>query len=212
MTTQDENTIGLVVCGGKSSRMGSDKSMLIYHNEPQAYHLFHLLKQHFTHVYLSCNKQQAINFDRSYPTITDEEIYSDIGPMAALLSTWTSFPGKSILVVGCDYPFIAAKDLLKLHSSFTKNKFTNAYFNEDQNIYEPLLACYSCDCYPDLLSQFQAGNYSLQFFLKRINAQKIAPQDAGTIQSIDTPEAYEKAKNLLKLKSNSKPASEQERH
>lgn len=182
--------------------MGSDKSLLIYHDKPQAYHLFQLLKQHFRHVYLSCNKLQAIHFDSSYQIIIDGKDYQNIGPMAALLSTWTSFPDKNILVVGCDYPLITAENLLKLYNSFTKNQFTSAYFNEDQNIYEPLLACYSCDCYPELLSQFQAGNYSLQFFLKRINAQKIIPQDARTIQSADTPEAYEKAKNLLKPKSN----------
>ncbi|MBK8495728.1 MAG: NTP transferase domain-containing protein [Chitinophagaceae bacterium] len=37
------NTYGLVLCGGNSSRMGTDKSMLQYYDKPQRYHVYDML-------------------------------------------------------------------------------------------------------------------------------------------------------------------------
>src|ERR1043165_6645961 len=97
---------GLVVCGGQSSRMGTDKSMLNYHGKPQRYYLYEWLQQWCEEVYISCNADQAATIPGSYNTIADKDEWKDMGPMTGLLSVHTMLPGADMLVIGCDYPLL----------------------------------------------------------------------------------------------------------
>ena len=105
------NTFGLVVCGGKSSRKGVDKSMLQYYNKPQRYHLYDMLGPFCEKVFISCNEDQWKNIDKDYSFLADDSLYINTGPIAALLSAFNRFPDKNILLTGCNYPFLTMEDL-----------------------------------------------------------------------------------------------------
>ena len=74
---------GLVVCGGESSRMGMDKSLLVYHQKSQSYHMYEMLDLLCDKVFVSCNKKQASAIPDDYEKIIDLELYQNIGPIAA---------------------------------------------------------------------------------------------------------------------------------
>src|SRR5436190_22901112 len=97
---------GLVLCGGKSSRMGKDKSLLEYHGQPQRYYLYEILEALCGSAYISCNKEQAKDVPANYKVIVDDPEYNDISPMARLLSAFKKHPKSDFLLVSCDYPFI----------------------------------------------------------------------------------------------------------
>src|SRR6478735_6633462 len=99
---------GLVICGGQSTRMGTDKSLLDYYGKAQRYYVHEMLQPFCEKVFLSCNEQQAATITGNYETIADAPAYSDIGPMAGLLSAFGQYPDKAFLVVACDYPFFTA--------------------------------------------------------------------------------------------------------
>src|SRR5688500_16599101 len=105
---------GLVVCGGKSTRMGTDKSMLNYYGEPQRYHLYNMLSKLCERVFISCNAEQAANIPDKYSVIIDDNQYGDIGPMVALLTALDKYPNVSFLAVGCDYPHLRIEELDRL--------------------------------------------------------------------------------------------------
>lgn len=189
---------GLVVCGGQSSRMGTDKSLLEYYNLPQRYYVYNMLQSLCDQVFLSCNPNQALEIDSFYNSLIDKSDYANIGPMAALLSAYQKYPNASFLVVGCDYPFIdtnALKKLIENRSSVTESV---CYFNPETNTEEPLLTIYENACLPKMLKNFEEGNYSLRHFLKSINTKKIIPESLESLISVDTMEQYREA--LLKLK------------
>src|SRR4051812_45814849 len=75
-------TIGLVACGGSSSRMGTDKSMLIYNTKPQRYHVYEMLQPFCEKVFISCKKEQSATVADGYDILTDDPVYNNIGPMA----------------------------------------------------------------------------------------------------------------------------------
>ena len=154
-------TIGLVVCGGQSSRMGTDKSLLLYHDKPQRYHLYDMLQPFCENVYISCNKEQAMNMEPGYDLLPDHPSYSNIGPMAALLSAFKEFPQKNILFIGCDYPFLNVVDL-RLFAGYCHTDTAISFYNEKENIYEPLLAWYPCSSAGVLKNMEKAGG---QFFI-----------------------------------------------
>lgn len=189
---------GLVVCGGQSSRMGTDKSLLEYHGQAQRYYMYDMLQGLCEQVYISCNAEQARSIPDKYATIVDAEKYNNIGPMAALLSAWEHHMDADWLVVGCDYPFVTAKDLQMLIDARQTKAAAMCYYNYVEQMEEPLLAVYTQDIKQYLLQQYHEGKYSLRHLLKDVNATKVLPTSAVIITSIDTPEAYQDA--LMQLK------------
>lgn len=189
------DTYGLVICGGKSSRMGTDKSMLQYYDKPQRYHVYDMLLPFCESAFISCNAEQSGNIAEGYDHITDDLLYNDIGPMAALLSAFALYPKKNFLLIGSDYPFLTAKELQEF-SAFCIGE-PAAFYNKADDIYEPLLAWYPHTCFTKLKSMYEATEFSLQHFLKDSQAIKYLPTDGNCIQSIDTPEAFKAAYKLI---------------
>lgn len=189
---------GLVICGGKSTRMGREKYLLDYYGLPQYQHVYQLLEPFCSKVFISCNPIQAPHIDPAFPVITDHISYQESGPVAGLLSAFNTYPDKSWLVTGCDYPLITAAEIGTLTGCFTQGLDTTAFYNRTTGYYEPLLAVYASGCYSRLEAHFRQQQYSLQQFLKEEKAMRCYPQEDDLLKSIDTPEAYEQARQLIR--------------
>ncbi|WP_276134433.1 molybdenum cofactor guanylyltransferase [Polluticoccus soli] len=183
---------GLVVCGGKSSRMGTDKSLVNYHGKPQRYHLYELMKPHCERVFISCNALQVPDIPSEYEVLVDDPEYGDIGPMAALLTAFKQHPEASFMVVGCDYPFFSQAHIEQLSKATLQSENAAAFYNADNEFYEPLLAGYQSIVKHTLELNFRLKNLSLQRILKEVSADIIEAGDEMAIQSIDTIDGYEK--------------------
>jgi len=191
-------TYGLVVCGGFSSRMGADKGLLIYYGKPQRYHLYEMLELFCEKVFISCRAEQANSIGIGYNILTDHASYSNIGPMAALLSAFTRFPKKNILLVGCDYPFLTPTDLQEFLPACREENLAISFYNTKEDLYEPVLAWYHHSSF-DLLKKMHASKqYSLQQFLRNNEGTKYYPGNQNSMESVDTREAYVTAYNLIK--------------
>jgi len=186
----------LVVCGGKSSRMGVDKSRLLYHDREQRYFMYDLLIPYVENVFISCNEAQLTSIDKKYNSLQDGATYRELGPMSALLSAWEKYPGKGMLLAGCDYPHLDKEELQRFIDVIKPGR-TSAFYNEEANLYEPLLAYY-----PSILSgvvseMHNRGDHSLQRLLQQQDAGKYLPQNKASILSIDTKLQYEYARQQL---------------
>ncbi|MEO5571988.1 MAG: NTP transferase domain-containing protein [Bacteroidia bacterium] len=193
---------GLVICGGKSSRMGADKSLLNYHGMPQRYYLYEMLGMICEKVFLSCNREQANSVSGKYNVILDAPQYENIGPMAALLSAFELHNDFSYLTVGCDYPFIKKEDLQKLIDARNENSMAASFFNIHASIYEPLLAIYENKSFGQVKKNFKEKKYSLRYFLEEINAAKIFPISPDVLTGINTKEQYEEALKRILTQNN----------
>ena len=193
------NTYGLVVCGGKSTRMGRDKSLLVYHQKPQRYHVYERLEAFCEKTFIACNPSQVEGMDTNYQTLADLSPYAGIGPMAALLTAFTHHPQHDFLVMGCDYPFVTEKDIHNFLVGCECETRAAAFYNEKQDLYEPLLAWYSHRTAGALMKLFEQNEYSLQYFLQTTSAGKYYGKPE-TMNSVDTPESMLTAKARLKNK------------
>ena len=131
---------GLVVCGGQSTRMGMDKSEIIYYQKPQREHVAGMLEIFCEKVYISCNRKQASRISNAGSLLVDLPEFSNIGPMAALLTANSFFPENDFLVLACDYPFIDVEDLQSLLQTIDDNSFAAAFYHDKHSVYEPLIA------------------------------------------------------------------------
>jgi len=189
------NTYALVLCGGQSSRMGTDKSMLQYYDKPQRYHVYDMLQPLCEKVFIACNKQQIKSIDAGYKYLQDDENFGIIGPMNALLTAFTKYPDKNILLIGCDYPFLKSGELQSF-SHFCKDEPV-AFYNKADDVYEPVLAWYRYSCFNLLKDMYASKQFSLQQLLKQSGAVKYLPTDANCIKSIDSIEAFTQTINRL---------------
>lgn len=187
MPTQHVPCFGLVLCGGQSSRMGTDKAFITYHQEPQYIHVHDMLASHCEAVYISCNASQLHHIKDAYKTIVDHPIYKDAGPMTGLLSAFHQHPEASWLVIGCDYPFLTSDDLQSLAQNRDAGFDAVCFKNLATEMDEPLIAWYGKQLYPALSTAFHHQQTSLRFLLGQVNTLRLIPNDLLTLRSVDLP-------------------------
>lgn len=176
---------GIIACGGKSSRMQKDKSLLNYHGQTQRHHLFKLLSLVCDQVFLSLNKNQQESLFQEN-VIIDAPTYQDHGPIASLLSVADQFNADHYLLIGCDYPNLKKSDIELLLSGDAP--IARCY--GDSRFPEPLLCLYSSNAVKEIRQQFHNGNSSLSQYLRKSDPT-ILPKPAY-LESVDTPELYSK--------------------
>lgn len=183
--TQNKLT-GLVLCGGKSARMGSDKAFLTYHKKPQYLHVADMLSLVCKEVFISCNHLQKPILSTDYQHIADSATFANSGPIGGLLSAFEVIKDNAIFVVGCDYPYFTENDMMAIAASRNSNFLTTSYLNLESGFTEPLLAIYEKECAEKLLSFFNNGETSLRHFIQTVPSKSIYTLTKN-ITSIDKP-------------------------
>jgi molybdenum cofactor guanylyltransferase len=186
----------LIVCGGKSERMGRDKFLLDYHESEQWKYIYDAVEKLCDEVIVSCNKEQILFFPDHVKVIVDNEKYQGIGPMAAMMGAMDVYPDVNFFVVGCDYPLLTVNELCLLIKMGKDHDKTSAVFNEKSKKFEPLLAFYYADSFELIKGFYNRGDYSLQGVLKELNASQLIMNNDAII-SADTAQQYLAFKQIL---------------
>ena len=189
---------GLVVCGGQSTRMGRDKSLIDYHGIPQWQFAYNLLHPHCSRIVISCNTSQTKQFQSVNNILVDDAKFTEIGPMGAVLTAFRAYPSSPLLVIGCDYPLVASDDLSNLMKTRQEGIDAVCLYHEAGQVEEPLVALYEPSMHPILLTCFRNSDFSLRKALVRSSALRIAPASANSLATADTPEQMTQLMELLK--------------
>jgi molybdopterin-guanine dinucleotide biosynthesis protein A len=107
-----DNLYGLVLCGGKSSRMGKDKGELQYYQTNHRTYLYHTLNQFCDKTFISCRADQKHIIDSEVNHILDENVYG--GPLNGILSASHTHPDKAWLIVAVDLPHVNERTIRSL--------------------------------------------------------------------------------------------------
>ncbi|MBK8699688.1 MAG: NTP transferase domain-containing protein [Saprospiraceae bacterium] len=192
-----KNLAGVILCGGKSQRMGTSKALLEYlPGKPQYQRVGELLQRVSSQVILSAGQTDVSSYNESYSWIADVEV--DQGPMAGILAAFRFMPGKHLLVCGCDYPLLRFSDIINLMVHFEVEVDAVCYHNENSGISEPLVAIYHARCAPLLEAYYAAGYRSMRSFLQTIQTKKLTINVQDALLSSDEPATFQSIKNLMK--------------
>jgi molybdopterin-guanine dinucleotide biosynthesis protein A len=145
---------GLVLAGGKSQRMGEDKSMISYYGMPQWQYSMSLLSPFCEEVYVSCRPGQEAGLQNPLP-----DTFTGLGPYGGLLSAFRAFPEAAWLVLACDIPLMDKATLEYLVSHRNSSKAATAFNSPRNEFPEPLVSIWEPRSYINLL-QFLAQGYS----------------------------------------------------
>ena len=139
--TAPEKLFGLVLAGGRSRRMGSDKAALVREGETQLGRAVRLLENHLDEVFVSTRADQAgDDVRREFNQIIDR--YDDLGPVAGILSAMDAHPDASWLVLACDLPQIDDTTIGFLVDNVSATHVATAFVSVVDGLPEPLCAVY----------------------------------------------------------------------
>ena len=183
---------GLVLAGGKSQRMGQDKTQLEYHGKSQLAYSVELLESNLLNTFVSVAQDQQV---KNYETIPDK--FVDLGAFGAICSAFQHDPNKAWLVLATDLPFVDDKLIQTLLKNRNTSKIATAIKGKSKDFVEPLIAIYEPKAYPALLSYLSQGYSCPRKVLINSNVE-IVEVDDDLIRNINTPEEYKVAINELK--------------
>ena len=187
---------GLVLAGGKSVRMGIDKSAISWHGKEQQFYMAELLTPFCSEVYISRRQQQENNAGSNYKILTDT--VTGIGPYGAILSAFGFEPDAAWLVVACDLPLLDTNTLSFLLENRNEDCMATTFQSPHDGLPEPLITIWEPKSHPILLSFLSAG-YSCprKVLIKSNDIHMITPPYKDALLNVNTPEDYVMAEQLF---------------
>ncbi len=189
---------GLVLAGGKSTRMNRDKSLLEYHGKSQAAYCFDLLSGYCDQVYVSSRAGQSyLSGHKILPQIHDT--FTDIGPFGGILTALTKFTDAAWLILACDLPFVDNSVIEKLVHDRNPFKMATAYRSARKHGEpEPLCAIYEPKARFRLLEFLASGIDCPRRILSLSDIHLLDLDEEYLLDNVNDPTEYQKALALLK--------------
>jgi molybdopterin-guanine dinucleotide biosynthesis protein A len=176
--------IALVLCGGQSTRMGSDKGLLQPNAKAWAATAADILAEQNLPVQFSVNTNQLEYYNQLFSAsdlIVDNEMLTVHGPLLGLLSAHLQHPNKNILVLACDMPLMQSSLIKELIAASQQHEHFDAWLYKNNAQPEPLCAIYSSNALASILQLLKKGKlykHSMKCMLEQINPFYIPIQES----------------------------------
>lgn len=189
----NDKIYGLVLAGGKSTRMGKDKSRLHYHGQPHALYLYERLSEFCGKTFLSVREASE------YPVQCIEDDNQFKGPFNGMLSAHRRYPEAAWLVMACDLPFVNREIINSLITLRHPQKAATAFATKSSGLPEPLCALWEAQTLAAAVDYLKSGAGSCpRKFLLQQDLQLIYPQEDDWLFNANSPEDFKQAQKLLK--------------
>jgi len=192
------NLNGLVLAGGKSTRMGKDKSRMDWHGREQRYYLADLVTPFCAAVFISIREEQRPDIADGYRIITDS--VEERGPYAAILSAFAQKPDAAWLVVACDLPLLDEATLSYLVQHRNPEYMATTFESPHDGLPEPLVTIWEPGSREILLSLWEEGLRCPRKALLRNKVNILTAPNPPALKNVNTPEQLEEVQILLQKK------------
>lgn len=187
--------LGIVLCGGQSSRMGADKGLLIHQGKLWARLASDKLESAGLAVKLSINPGQeekyASNFERAQ-IVMDHPSLSLKGPLLGLVSAHLANPNEDLFLLACDMLLMESSALKKLMEARDSNPSFEVYIYKKDNQQEPLCGIYTIaglKKITQLLKQGRITKFSMKYILSNLSLCEINVdnEDSRSFENFNSP-------------------------
>ncbi|TLF40379.1 molybdenum cofactor guanylyltransferase [Maribacter aurantiacus] len=194
--TTNVKMYGLVLSGGKSTRMGQDKGLISYHGVPQREYLYRLLEDVCDKTFMSVRHDQQGDIPPTLNTILDKDEFR--GPYNGLLSAHKEYPGVAWLVLACDLPLIDKESLMELIGKRDTKKMATAFAQRENPLPEPLCAIWEPEALRTSIAYLEAGNGTCpRKFLINNDVLLVFPKRPEVLLNANSQEEYKEAVQKL---------------
>ncbi len=195
---------GLVLAGGRSTRMGRDKAVLAYHGRDQLQVAFELLGEVAGPNFVSVRADQTSDPLRArYAQVIDGTL--GVGPVAGILAALRTRPAAAWLVLACDLPFLDASTLRALIAGRDPSRVATAFRSAYDGLPEPLCAIWEPQCEPLLADFVAADGRCPRKFLLAHAARIIDLPRSNALDNINSTTEYRQAMQDLDPTAKTRP-------
>ena len=185
----DNKTTGIILAGGKSSRMGEDKAFITCSGKALIEILIDKLSALFEDLLIVTNKPDLY---QKYDIEARPDLLKDRGPLGGIYTGLRHSKTKHAFVAACDMPYLN-QDLVRFISGRIDDH--DVVMPEYKGWLEPLCAIYSTNCITPIEKQLSAGNLKITDFLQYVKVRIIDEKDIDRFDpeglsfvNINTPE------------------------
>jgi molybdenum cofactor guanylyltransferase len=184
---------GLVLAGGRSTRMERDKAALAYHGHSQLEHAMELVTPHVLHAFVSVREEQRAEPARArFPQIVDR--LEEGGPIAGIAAAQAEHPDAAWLVLACDLPFLDGATVKHLVWARNADRQATAYRSSHDGLPEPLCAIYEPSSRAAIAAYVAEGRRCpRKFLLQAANVALLDEPNPQALDNVNTPDEYRSA-------------------
>lgn len=187
---------GIVLAGGKSSRMGNNKAMLLFKGKPLIQHALDALKPICKNVVISAKVK---SYEFTGCEIWQDD-FPDQAPMVGIYSALKHSPHERNIILTCDMPLVTTR--LFEHLLAAGDNYDVVVPRHHGDCIEPLCAIYNKSVLSKLEDLIRHQDLSLQRFIrqsKHMLAEIDSNLDFFTDQlffNVNEPEDFRALENL----------------
>jgi molybdenum cofactor guanylyltransferase len=173
---------GIILAGGKSSRMGEDKGFLKFNGKTFMSYIVEALKPIVGDIIIVSNNSDYDIFKlKRVP-----DVMEDSGPLAGLYSGLAHSETENNIVLSCDVPLINTSVLKKLIEEVSPETDVIQFESEGKTM--PLVAMYKKHCMHQILTLLQTNERRLRFSIEQLEVKTITlePELEKTVRNINT--------------------------
>ena len=192
--TRGEAATAVILAGGKSSRMGQPKALLLFAGEPLIVHMVRRLGQLFSDTVVVAAPEQEL------PALPSTIVRDDVayqGPVGGIYYGLKAARREICFVTSCDAPFLNLRLIAYLMAQISDYDVV-VPFTQDR--FQPLHAVYRKQVAPLLKEQLERGELRPIFLYDKVRTRKITeaelhPYDPEGLSflNMNTPEDYQAA-------------------
>jgi molybdenum cofactor guanylyltransferase len=190
------NVEAFILAGGKSSRMGRDKTLLELEGEPLVQRAANLVRPLVSEVTLVISAPPSLapegtNRDSTFglPTVADN--WPDAGPLGGIATALAAATSPWCLILACDMPFLTAEwlafllgriDQIESQTTASQNgRESSQQFDviipETSRGLEPLCAVYRSKCAPTVATELNRGVRKVTDAFANLNLKRISESE-----------------------------------
>lgn len=138
----------IILCGGKSQRMGKDKGSLLLNEKPMVLHVLNTIKDIVDEIILVLRDNTQVEKYKKF--LKDDNIQLKIvtdkiesqGPLVGILTGLLNIKSEYAQILPCDSPFISKNFVLKMFENMESDGFDAIVPIWDDGHIEPLHSIY----------------------------------------------------------------------
>ena len=159
---------GIILAGGKSSRMGSDKALLLYKNKTFLEHVVSAIKPLVDDILIiSNNKEHQVDNCTTIP-----DLILNSGPIAGIYTGLKNTNTENNLILSCDIPLVQTSILELIIKNNEDDKDVIQIIDNRNSM--PLIALYKKRIANFFLSELKTGERRLVKSINKLNKKNIS--------------------------------------
>jgi molybdopterin-guanine dinucleotide biosynthesis protein A len=198
MSSAQQAITGVVLAGGKSSRMGQNKALMTLGGKRLVDRVVAVMRSVFDPLLMVTNTPE-VYADLGVPMVQD--VWPEKGSLGGIYSAIHHVDTPYCLVVACDMPFLQAA---MLHYLSTQTHGYDVVVPDVLGELQTLHAIYSKDCLQPIerylaMHRLRIAGFFPEVRVRTVTASELQPYDPALLafQNLNTPEEFQAAEQRL---------------